>query len=83
MGGFFDALSGKAAKHERHRAERKARAQAEKLEAANREEAMEEAAAKERRLMRQRAGRGSTILTGPQGLGGFGQDRSPKATLLG
>jgi biopolymer transport protein ExbB/TolQ len=93
MGGFanfFDALTGKSARHEQHRMERRAKKEAAKIEAAQkalkseqRTEAMDEAAAKERKLMRQRAGRASTILTGSQGLGGFGTDRSPKATLLG
>lgn len=86
MGGFanfFDALTGKSAKHAMHREQRKARRQLQKISEDNREEVMEEAAAKERKLMRQRAGRASTILTGSQGLGGFGTDRSPKATLLG
>ena len=83
MGGVVDFFSGKQAKHERHRAERKARAERKKLEREASEEAAEEARLKEMALLRKKKGRAATLLTGGQGLGGFGEDRSPKATLLG
>jgi len=83
MGGFIDAITGKAAKHERHKAERAARKERKKLERAASEEAAEEARLKEMALLRKKKGRAATLLTGGQGLGGFGEDQSPKATLLG
>ncbi len=60
--------------------ETKARKQ---LEASQSEEARKDASLKQQALLRQKRGRASTLLTGGQGLGGFGDDRSPKATLLG
>ena len=83
MGGIVDVLTGKAAKHERHKAERAARKERKKLEREASEEVREEARQKEIALLRKKKGRAATLLTGGRGLGGWGDDKSPKATLLG
>ena len=83
MAGVIDFFTGKSAREDRRKAEKAARKERKALERAASEDAREEARVKELALLRKKKGRAATLLTGGQGLGGFGDDRSPKATLLG
>ena len=83
MSGTWGMITGHTMKRERDKMQADAEKQRKELERSQSEEARKEAELKEAALLRKKRGRASTLLTGGQGLGGWGEDRSPKATLLG
>lgn len=83
MSGAWGQITGHTMERERKKMQKEQTKARKELERSQSEEARKEAALKGAALLRQRRGRASTLLTGGQGLGGFGSDRSPKATLLG
>ena len=83
MSGAWGMITGHTMSRERDKMQDEQKKARKELERSQSEEARKEAEIKAKALLRNRRGRASTLLTGGQGLGGFGDDRSPKATLLG
>lgn len=83
----LDLVTGKTMREKERKAKRELEKtmgrEREELKRSQSEEARKEAEIKAKALLRKRQGRASTLLTGGQGLGGWGDDRGPKATLLG
>ena len=83
MSGMWENITGKTMREQQRKAKSAMREQREALERATSEEARKEAALKATALLRKMKGRSSTLLTGGASLGGWGDNRAPKATLLG
>lgn len=83
MSGTWGMLTGHTMERERDKMRDEQKKERKRLQASQSEEARKEAEIKAKLLLRKKRGRASTVLTDNQGLGGFGSDVGPKATLLG
>ena len=83
MSGMWENITGKTMGEAQRKAKSAMREERAVLAKSQSEEARKEAALKAKALLRKMKGRSSTLLTGGAGLGGWGDDRGPKATLLG